>query len=157
MRETCRPSVLNVKVGSSGRRLRISPYGRSPNLISAWKPLQMPSISPSRCFSKSSTSAATRGLRNVVAMNLPEPAGSSPPEKPPGSITIWLSRMPRASASIVSSMSFGERFLTTSTFGSAPAFANAFAVSYSQFVPGNTGIKTRGFAAFTAGAWERRS
>lgn len=38
-----------------------------------------------------------------------------------------------------------ERFLITITSGSAPALINALVVSYSQFVPGNTGIKTLGF------------
>ena len=40
----------------------------------------------------------------------------------------------------------------TKISGSAPARSIARAESYSQFVPGNTGISTRGRAAFTAGA-----
>jgi hypothetical protein len=28
-------------------------------------------------------------LRKKAAMNMPEPSGSSPPEKPPGSTSIW--------------------------------------------------------------------
>lgn len=36
------------------------------------------------------------------------------------------------------------RFLTTSISGCAPARSNAAAVSYSQLVPGNTGISARG-------------
>ena len=43
-------------------------------------------------------------------------------------------------------MSFAERFLITIVSAIAPASSNAFAVSYSQFVPGKTGIRTRGFA-----------
>ena len=35
--------------------------------------------------------------------------------------------------------------------GSRPASAAAFALSYSQLVPGNTGISILGFATFTAG------
>ena len=35
--------------------------------------------------------------------------------------------------------------------GSAPASLNTLAVSYSQFVPGNTGIRTLGFAHLIAG------
>ena len=43
-------------------------------------------------------------------------------------------------------ISSGVRFLNTLVITFAPAFSNAFAVSYSQFVPGNTGINTVGFA-----------
>ncbi len=42
-------------------------------------------------------------------------------------------------------------FLNTVIFGSAPASINAFAKSYSQFVPGNTGMNTFGFAIFICG------
>ena len=38
------------------------------------------------------------------------------------------------------------KFLNTLTIVSAPARSNAFALSYSQFVPGNTGINTVGLA-----------
>ena len=44
------------------------------------------------------------------------------------------------------------RLLTTKMSASAPAFSKALAVSYSQFVPGNTGISTFGFATLIAGA-----
>ena len=44
------------------------------------------------------------------------------------------------------------RLLITAIFASAPASSTAFALSHSQFVPGNAGINTRGFAHFTAGA-----
>ena len=37
--------------------------------------------------------------------------------------------------------------------GAAPAAAIAFAESYSQFVPGNTGISTFGSAVLIAGAF----
>ena len=40
----------------------------------------------------------------------------------------------------------------TKISGSAPASANAFAVSYSQLVPGNTGRSTLGVSVSTAGA-----
>ena len=39
-----------------------------------------------------------------------------------------------------------EDFLNTKVSASAPALSKAFAVSYSQFVPGNTGINTFGRA-----------
>ncbi len=48
-------------------------------------------------------------------------------------------------------MSFSFMFLNTVIFGSAPASIKAFAKSYSQFVPGNTGINTFGFAIFMCG------
>ena len=51
--ETCLPIVLKVNVGELSSRSRISPYGTSPSFISAWKPLQIPSISPSLFFSRS--------------------------------------------------------------------------------------------------------
>ena len=90
-------------------------------------------------------------------MNLPEPSGSSPPEKPPGSITIWARRTACSSLAIVSSIAAAERLRTTRISVSAPAFSKARAVSYSQFVPGNTGMHTRGFAALMAGAFAFRS
>ena len=85
-------------------------------------------------------------------MNLALPSGSSPPEKPPGSITIWLSPIARTKASQLAVTSAGVRLRTTRIFGSAPARAKARAVSYSQLVPGNTGITTLGFATPTLGA-----
>ena len=47
------------------------------------------------------------------------------------------------------------RLLSTMICASAPASVMARALSYSQFVPGKTGISTRGRAVLTAGA--RRS
>ena len=81
-------------------------------------------------------------------MNLPEPSGSSPPEKPPGSIMIWACWMPLTMAATVSSTACGVRLRTMSVSASAPARSQARAESYSQFVPGNTGMKTRGRASF---------
>ena len=89
-------------------------------------------------------------------MNLAEPSGSSPPEKPPGIITIWLSRMRRASSAVLSATASGVRLLMTKTSASAPAARKARAESYSQLFPGNTGMITRGRAILapenTAGA-----
>ena len=79
-------------------------------------------------------------------MNLALPSGSSPPEKPPGSMTIWLFLMALTRASQLSATAAGVRLLMTSTCASAPAFSKACAVSYSQLVPGNTGMMTRGLA-----------
>ena len=86
------------------------------------------------------------GLRNAVAINLPLPSGSSPPEKPPGNAIICELSISAFIASIDFSISLEELFLTTNVFTFAPAFSKAFAVSYSQFVPGNTGINTVGVA-----------
>ena len=41
-----------------------------------------------------------------------------------------------------------ERLLKTKVSAAAPAASNARAVSYSQFVPGKTGMKTLGLATF---------
>ena len=79
-------------------------------------------------------------------MNLPEPSGSSPPEKPPGTNTIWLFLILLAKASTDSFTS--TKFLITKISTSAPALSKAFFVSYSQFVPGNTGTNTLGLANF---------
>ena len=45
-----------------------------------------------------------------------------------------------------SATSESVRFLNTKVSATAPAASNALAVSYSQFVPGKTGIKTLGLA-----------
>ena len=77
-------------------------------------------------------------------MNFAEPSGSSPPEKPPGSAIIWLRPIASTNRSTLSSISCAVRFLITKISVSAPSRLNARAVSYSQFVPGNTGINTCG-------------
>ena len=84
----------------------------------------------------------------MVAINFPLPSGSSPPEKPPGKAMMFARPIAAAIAFTLSSISEAERFLTTTISGSAPARRNYRAVSSSQFVPGKTGINTRGFAAF---------
>ena len=117
--------------------------------MSAWKPLQMPPINPSRPFSSSITPSRMAGLRKKAVMNLPEPSGSSPPEKPPGIKTICACLRLRANASTDSCTSLAERLRTTMVSVSAPAIWKARSVSYSQFVPGNTGMSTRGRAIFT--------
>ena len=121
-------------------------------MISAWKPLQIPAIKPSRSFNSLWTSSVINGLRKNAVMNLPLPSGSSPPEKPPGTKTIWLSRSSLANAFTLSAMSRADRLRMTMIFGSAPAHESARAVSYSQLVPGNTGISTFGFATPIFGA-----
>ena len=82
-------------------------------------------------------------------MNLPLPSGSSPPEKPPGRKTIWAFFRARLNRSVEATMPAADRLLRTSTTGSPPASRTALALSYSQLVPGNTGISTRGLATWT--------
>ena len=98
----------------------------------------------------------TASERKNAVMNLAEPSGSSPPEKPPGIMMIWLFLMPSTSAFVLSATAAGVRLLMMSVVASAPARSKAAAVSYSQFVPGKTGIITRGFAMVplnTSGVW----
>ena len=114
--------------------------------MSAWKPLQMPAMSPSRCLSRSLTASATLVPRKKEVMNLPLPSGSSPPEKPPGMKIICALRMRLANSSADSATAEGVRLLMTKISGTAPALFAAFAVSYSQLVPGKTGMRMRGAA-----------
>ena len=114
--------------------------------MSAWKPLQMPSIRPSRFLSRSRTASVTAGARKNAVMNFAEPSGSSPPENPPGIITIWLLLISSTSACVDSATAAGVRLLTISVVTSAPARSKAAAESYSQLLPGNTGITTCGLA-----------
>ena len=76
--------LLKVSVGQLSSVSIIFPNGRSPSFIRAWKPLQIPHIRPSLLSRRSPTADLTASpLKNAV-INLPEPSGSSPPEKPPG-------------------------------------------------------------------------
>ena len=84
-------------------------------------------------------------------MNLPLPSGSSPPEKPPGINTICADLRLFAKSSTLFATFSALRLFITNISGSAPASRMAFALSYSQLVPGKTGIKTLGFDVFTAG------
>ncbi len=111
----------------------------------------MPPIRPSRCLSRSCTLSRTTGFLKNAVMNLPEPSGSSPPEKPPGMNMIWLSLIFSAKAAADSATARADMLRITMISGTAPAFKKARAVSYSQLVPGNTGISTLGFAARIAG------
>ena len=126
--------------------------GHQAQLVSAWKPLQMPSIRPSRRSSSSVTPSFSAGLRKKAVMNLAEPSGSSPPEKPPGMKIIWLSPIFRETSSTLRATSSAVRLRMTTISGSAPAASIARAESHSQLVPGNTGISTLGLAVLTAGA-----
>ena len=61
---------------------------------------------------------------------------------------IWLLWMASTSACVDSATAEGVRLFTMSVCASAPARSNAAAVSYSQLLPGNTGMITRGLAIF---------
>ena len=153
-----RPMVLNVSVGQLSSMGRMSPNGTRPSFTRAWKPLQMPSMRPSRFCSRSRTASVTAGARKNAVMNFAEPSGSSPPEKPPGIMMIWLLLMALTSASVLSATCAGERLFTMNVSTTAPACSNARALSYSQLLPGNTGMTTRGRAMvplYTSGSPSR--
>ena len=140
--------MLNVSVGDWSFCPVMEPFGTSPSLINAWKPLQIPSARPSLSFNSLSTASFIFALRNAVAKNFAEPSGSSPAENPPGLTMDRLLKKEIAfsNSSTDSLIPCAERFLNTFTMTSAPARSNAFVLSYSQLVPGNTGINTVGFA-----------
>ena len=115
-------------------------------MISAWNPLQIPSARPSLSFNSFMTASVIFALRNAVAKNFAEPSGSSPAENPPGNIMIWDCSIAFTNSSTDSRISFAFMFLNTFTIVLAPARSNASALSYSQLVPGNTGMNTVGFA-----------
>ena len=140
---------MKVNVGSSLDISWILPYGNNPNLINAWNPLQIPIINPSRLSNKSLIASFKRGFFNTVAINLPEPSGSSPALNPPGNITI-LACLIAASNSLIESVSIcSVLFLIKTNWTFAPAFSKARFESYSQLVPGNTGITTSGVSTVT--------
>ena len=89
-------------------------------------------------------------------MNLPLPSGSSPPEKPPGIKTRFAFSSLSEKAATLSETDCAVRLFITKISASKPASQSAFALSYSQFVPGKTGISARGRAVFNAGAFTAR-
>ena len=139
---------MNVRVASFSDISLISPYGSNPNLISAWNPLQIPIIKPSLLSNKSLIAAFNLGFLKTVAINLPEPSGSSPAENPPGSITILARLMAFSNSSIDVFNISSVLFLINTSSTLAPAFSKARFESYSQFVPGNTGITTNGVSIY---------
>ena len=136
--------VFMARVGDSGPGSLISPSGRRPSLIRAWKPLQMPSISPSLSPRSFSISSFITALRNTVAKNLAEPSGSSPAENPPGNMTIWAFAISLLYSSTDWRISSALMLRSTLVTTFAPDRSKALALSYSQLVPGNTGINTVG-------------
>ena len=91
------------------------------------------------------------GLRKNAVMNFAEPSGSSPPEKPPGRTIIWLRAIMRLASAIDWVIASGVRLLITRISAAPPARSTARAVSYSQFVPGKTGMNASGLTVLTAG------
>ena len=101
---TCLAILLYVNVGSSSSMSLILPKGNNPVLTKAWKPLHIPRIKPSFSSSKYSTASLTFVFLSTLAINLPDPSGSSDNEKPPGINKIWLYLIFFAKSSIDLSM-----------------------------------------------------
>ena len=90
-------------------------------------------------------------------MNLPEPSGSSPPESRRAG-TGSAGRMAFSRARGRPSRAGGGQVAHHHDLGSSPARRQARAESYSQLVPGNTGMATLGRAVLTCStAGERLS
>ena len=106
----------------------------------------MPQISPPRSSSRPVTCSFTSAFLKKAVMNLPEPSGSSPPEKPPGMKIICAPFTASAKLCALLAMPAALRLFMTIMRALAPASSTARAESYSQFVPGNTGMTTSGFA-----------
>ncbi len=105
----------------------------------AWKPLQMPSIRPSRFFSRSWTWILQLLCPEEGGDEPAEPSGSSPPEKPPGRKTIWAWAMLLGhQVHGLGNVPCGE-VLDDHDLRHGPAWAMALAASYSQLVPGEDG------------------
>ena len=122
----------------------------------------MPRARPSRSFKSFSTASFSLAFWKAVAKNLAEPSGSSPALKPPGNMMIWAWLIAFSNTSTESTMSAASMFLNTLVITFAPAFSNAFALSYSQLVPGKTGMNTVGCAILwlqicTLEAWKQPS
>ena len=97
-------------------------------------------------FNRSITASFIRAFWKAVAKNLALPSGSSPAEKPPGNMIICAWAMALWNSSTEPLISSALKFRNTLVTTSAPARRNAFALSYSQLVPGNTGMNTVGRA-----------
>ena len=143
--DICLFILLNVNVGESSFSSLTSPYGRSPDFIRAWNPLQIPSIRPSLLRSLSIASFTLPFFRTAT-INFADPSGSSPALNPPGSISICEFSISLTNPSIEFNIFSCVRLLNTPILAIPPSLLNALSRSYSQFVPGNTGINTLGFA-----------
>ncbi len=109
--------------------------------------MHIPRIRPS--LNKNSfTASLIFGFLKTLEINFPEPSGSSPALNPPGIIIIFEFLILLAISSVDSLIRQEFKFLNINVSAFPPSFSKALAQSYSQFVPGNTGIKTLGLAFF---------
>ena len=76
----------------------------------------------------------------MLTMNLAEPSGSSAAEKPPVKKIIFALQMLSTIVSTEVSMAASSSVMNGTKFTFAPACSKAFAESYSEFVPGKTGM-----------------
>ena len=106
--------------------------------------MQIPSASPSLSFNSFSTASLIFAFWNAVAKNFAEPSGSSPALNPPGNMIICACPMAFSNSATDPLISSASRLRNTFVITFAPARSNARLLSYSQFVPGKTGIKTVG-------------
>ena len=81
------------------------------------------------------------------------PSGSSPAENPPGNMMICDSPIALRNSCTDSRIPSGVMLRKTRTRGFAPALSKAAAESYSQLVPGKTGMNTVGCAILCAQIW----
>ena len=105
----------------------------------AWNPLQIPMIKPPRSMNLS-MAARTFSLSKMLTINLADPSGSSAAEKPPAKkIMLAFSTLSTiVSTDLTIASSFSVTNGTKLTL--APSFSKALAESYSELVPGNTGM-----------------
>lgn len=88
-------------------------------------------------------------FERTFAMNFAEPSGSSPIENPPTKVKMWQASIFLLNLSTDSNRFSLLKLFKTNTSTSNPSLSNAFLVSYSELVPGNTGISTFGLSTFS--------
>ena len=76
----------------------------------------------------------------MLTMNLAEPSGSSAAEKPPAKKIMFALQMLSTIVSTDASIAASSSVTNGTKFTFAPACSKAFAESYSEFVPGKTGM-----------------
>ncbi len=90
----------------------------------------------------------TLAFRKIVTINLAEPSGSSAAEKPPAKKRILALSILSTIVSTECSILFPSKVTNGTRFTWAPACSNALAESYSELVPGKTGMYTSGTSTF---------
>ena len=111
--------------------------------------MQIPFIRPSRFRSSSITASVTAGLRKKAVMNLPRAirliaAGEAAGDGDDLALTDQLGE----GVGRLLDFSGGTVASPRRSRGQRPPWQRTLATSYSQLVPGNTGISTRGLANF---------